>query len=152
MAFALLIFGAVLLISGVRNTVDGPNGLFALIKGDFTGSNNFIFWFAAILIIGAVGLIDKLKPISTAFLVLVIVSMVLSNGGFFQLFTQGISSTQAAQPTAAAPILGSPAWFNQAAIVGSPGVVTSTPGFVPATQPTLAQLGATPGASYTGLE
>lgn len=108
MPFALLLIGFVLLISGVKNTQDT---LFSTVKGDFTGQDNFIYWFVAIIIIGAVGYIPKLKPISTMFLALVIVVLFLKKGnasgiggGFFQQFSSALGSTattQTQQPTMA---------------------------------------------------
>jgi len=97
MPFALLLVGLVLLISGVKNTQDT---LFSTVKGDFTGTDNFIYWFVAIIIIGAVGYIPKLKPVSTAFLALVIVVLFLKKGnstglggGFFAQATAALGST-----------------------------------------------------------
>lgn len=106
MPFALLIIGVVLLIAGVRGTQDT---LFTLVKGDFAGSNNFIYWFVAILIIGAIGYIKPLKPISNALLILVVLVLFLTkgqsgDGNFFSQFTKGIASTNTASsslPTAA---------------------------------------------------
>jgi hypothetical protein len=101
MPFALLLVGLVLLISGVKNTQDT---LFATVKGDFTGQDNFIYWFVAIIIIGAVGYIPKLKPISTAFLALVIVVLFLKKGsasglggGLFAQLTSALNSTSTNQ-------------------------------------------------------
>lgn len=91
MPFAFIIIGLVLLVSGVRNTQDD---LFTLVKGDFTGQNNFIFWTISILIIGAVGYIPRLKPVANSFLVLVIVVLFLSNKGFFANFNQQIGATE----------------------------------------------------------
>jgi len=95
MPFALLIIGLFLLVAGVRDTQDC---LFALVKGDFQGNDNFIFWFLAILIIGAIGYIPNLKPFSTAFLILLLVVLFLKKGtsagvggGFFTQFTSAIS-------------------------------------------------------------
>lgn len=97
MPFVLLIIGMVLLISGVRATQDT---LFSLVKGDFTGTDNFIYWLGAILIIGAIGYIPKVKPISTALLVLVIVVLFLKKGdakglggGFFSQLTNALGTT-----------------------------------------------------------
>jgi hypothetical protein len=109
MPFALLIFGAVLLISAARGTTtQGPNGgpgLFTLLEGDFTGQNNFIYWFLAILVIGAVGYIPKLKPVSVAFLTLVIMVLFLkkgnpsgAGGGFFSQILAGVGTTQSVTP------------------------------------------------------
>jgi hypothetical protein len=92
MPFALLLIGIVLLVAGIRNT---QCILFAEVEGDFTGPNNFFYWFLAIMIIGALGYVPKLKPISTALLVLVVVVLFLhkgQNGGFFQQLTAGFSS------------------------------------------------------------
>jgi hypothetical protein len=104
MPFALLIIGVFLLIAGVRNTQDT---LFTLVRGDFTGNNNFVFWIVSILIIGAVGYIPKLKPISTGFLVLVIMVLFLKRGnpqgiggGIFAQFTTALNSTKTATPPA----------------------------------------------------
>lgn len=115
MPFALLIVGFVLIIASARNTQDN---LFALVKADFVGPNNFIFWVVSILIIGAIGYIPKLKPISTAFLVLVILVLILTRGnpntaggGFFEKFTQQLNTTTtatAAQPTPTATPGGTP--------------------------------------------
>ena len=109
MPFALLIIGAFLLIAAVRGTTDGPSGLFALVAGDFTGSPNFTFWIVAILLIGAIGYIQKIKPLSDAMLVLVILVLFLSKGnpgavggGFFNQFTSALNTTTTATPTAAA--------------------------------------------------
>ena len=100
MAFALLIIGAILLVSAARGTTDGPDGLFTLLRGDFTGQGNFIYWFVAILLIGMLGYIPKVKPISVAFLALVVLVLFLSRGdpskaggGFFEKFTQGLAKT-----------------------------------------------------------
>jgi hypothetical protein len=90
MPFALLIVGVFLLVAGVRGT---QTQLFTLVHGDFTGSDNFIYWLLAILAIGAVGYIPRLKGVSNAMLALVIVILFLSRGGFFARFTSAIGVT-----------------------------------------------------------
>lgn len=93
MAFVLLIIGITLLVAGVQNT---QADLFMLLKKDFSA---FLMWFIAIFLIGALGYIPKLKPLSTAFMGLVILVLFLSKGtGFFSQFTNALSSAQAAQP------------------------------------------------------
>jgi len=89
MPFALVLIGLALLISGVRNTQDD---LFTLVKGDFSGSQSFVFWTVSILVIGSVGYIPRLKPVANAFLVLVIVVLFLSNRGFFAKFNEQIGA------------------------------------------------------------
>jgi len=106
MPFALIIIGTVLLISSAKNT---QSQLYALLAGDFTGPNNFIYWMVSILIIGAVGYIPKLKPLSVGFMTLVIIVLFLKRGnpqgvggGVFQQFTQALGTTQTATPQTAA--------------------------------------------------
>jgi NADH:ubiquinone oxidoreductase subunit 6 (subunit J) len=97
MAIVLLIIGAVMVTAAVRNTVTtsgSQEGLTDLLEGDFAGQNNFIFWVVSILIIGGAGYIPGLKNLSNAFLVLVIVVLFLSKGGFFQQFENALNTTQ----------------------------------------------------------
>jgi hypothetical protein len=110
MPFALIIVGTVLLIAASRNKQDD---LYTLVKGDFSGQNNYVFWVVSILLIGSVGYIEKLRPLSTAFLVLVILVLILARGnpsgvggGLFQKFTQGLNATKTA--TTNAPAYGMP--------------------------------------------
>lgn len=107
MPFVLLIVGGIVLIASVRNTQDC---LFTLVKGDFTGQGNFIYWVISLLLIGALGYIPKLKPLSVAFLGLVILVLFLTRGnpkgiggGFFSQFTQQVKATTATASTTAAP-------------------------------------------------
>lgn len=94
MPYALIVFGLLLLVASVRNT---QGQLFNLLKSDFTGPHNFVYWFIAIMAIGSIGYIDKLKPISNAFLILVVVILFLSNRGFFAQFQSQIHSSDTAQ-------------------------------------------------------
>jgi len=83
MPFVIIAVGVLLLVAAYRNT---QSELFALVKNDLVGSPSYLTWILVIGAIGAVGYIRPLKPISTAFLVLVIIVLFLSNGGFFQRF------------------------------------------------------------------
>ena len=136
MPFALLIIGVVLLVAGIRNT---QCILFAEVEGDFTGTNNFFYWFLAIMIIGALGYVPKLKPISTALLVLVIVVLFLhkgANGGFFQQLTAGFSSdtsTSTAATTLAQQQATTQGLLNQL----SPYIGTTGPGASSVVVPTV---------------
>ena len=96
MAFVLLIIGITLLVAAVQNT---QGTLFTLLAGDF---KQFIFWFVAIFLIGALGYIPKLKPLSTAFMALVILVLFLSKGkGFFPQFTSALGTASSAPATTA---------------------------------------------------
>jgi hypothetical protein len=92
MAFLFLSAGIFFVIAGVR--AQSANAL-KLLKGDLIGTDSYLVWIGAILLIGAIGYIDELKPIANSFLVLVVIVLLLSNGGFFtKLQTQfeGVAS------------------------------------------------------------
>lgn len=91
MPFVFIIVGLLFIIAAVR----GESGsLVTLIKGDFTGSDNFIYWFLSILVVGAVGYIKDLQGLSRAFLVLLIVVLLLNKNNqgvsFFNQFESAI--------------------------------------------------------------
>jgi hypothetical protein len=63
-----------------------------LIKDDFTGSDPFWKWILAIFLIGAVGYIPDMRPISRGFMALVIVVFLLSNQALFTQLTNTFKS------------------------------------------------------------
>lgn len=89
MPYALLIIGAVMLVAGIRNTYAD---LWNLVRNDFTSQGGFISWVAAIAIVGAMGYVPKLKPLSVAFMTLLLVVLIVSNGGVFAKLQQFIQS------------------------------------------------------------
>jgi hypothetical protein len=106
MAFVLIIAGAVLLVAAVRNT---QQGLYYLLRGDFSGPNNFIYWVVSILIVGAIGYIPKAKPASDGFLVLILLVLFLKkDSGFFDMFQKQLAATgtNQAAATGTTPITG----------------------------------------------
>jgi len=98
MPFVLIIIGLFLLIAGARGT---QGQLYDLIKGDFTGQNSFIYWIAAMGVIGGLGYIPALRGLSHAFLALVLIVLVLhQNTGIWANLTSALQgSTLAATPT-----------------------------------------------------
>jgi hypothetical protein len=91
-----------MVITGVRNTY----GDFASqLKADFTGPGNFTYWVASIGAVGAVGYVDKLRPFANMFMALIIIVMVLKNGGVFDKFRAALASggTTPAQTPSQAP-------------------------------------------------
>lgn len=89
MPFALIFLGILFVVVGYRGT---QGDLVELLKGDFTGQGNFIYWIVSIIVVGAVGYIPKLKSISDGFLVLILLVLFISNQGFFSQFTSQISN------------------------------------------------------------
>lgn len=88
------LFGLILIVAGVRGRVaQGDPSLVSLVKDDFTGNDPFWKWMLAILLIGAIGYIPNLRPISRAFMTLVIVVFALSNKGLFTQLQSVFQST-----------------------------------------------------------
>lgn len=92
MPFALVIIGLIVVVAAVR---DQLSTLSNLVIGDFTGSGNFIYFFVAIIVLGSIGYIEKLKPVSDAFLILVIVVLFLHNRGVFSQFQSALGTATA---------------------------------------------------------
>jgi hypothetical protein len=87
MRVVAIIVGAVLLLVAVRGTeidsAPGANdgkGLWPLLKNDFEPGQqgNFLAWLVAILVVGAIGFVPQLEGISTLFIALLIVVLVMS--------------------------------------------------------------------------
>lgn len=101
MPLALILLGVLFLTAAVRgNKCNGQQCsdlLFSTLKDDFTGPDNFIYWGIALFIIGAAGYYKPLKPLSNAFLGLVIIVLFLSNRGFFVKFMDQIRTTTVSQ-------------------------------------------------------
>lgn len=92
MGFVLIIFGIAFLLAGYHGNA---KALFTQLGGEFTGTPSFGKWAIAILVIGGIGYIKPIKPVSDAFLLLVIVVLFLSDKGFFAQFSQqfGLNSS-----------------------------------------------------------
>jgi len=84
-----MIVGLILMVAGIKGT---HKDLFAVLKDDFTGSGNFFVWVLACIIVVSVGYIEKVRPVSDAFLTLIILVIILYNGqhGLFQNFVDQI--------------------------------------------------------------
>jgi len=133
MPFVLAIIGITLIVTAIRGT---SGTLFANLQADFTGSGNFIYWFISIGVIGSLGYVKKLAPITNLFLVLVLLVMFIANKGFFAQFMSAIKSpatncgqTQGASVTTAQAL----AAAASATPSGSPGLGFSLPD-LPSTQ------------------
>ena len=83
MAWGLAFIGLILAVATYKGN---HNELFALIKRDFSGNDNFIYWVLAIIVLIAVGSIKKVRPVTDAFLILVILVIIVSNRGRGDLF------------------------------------------------------------------
>jgi len=75
MPFVLIIIGLLFLISAVRGTQDY---LAALIRSEFIGQGSFTYWVVVIILVGAIGYVDKFKKVSTGLLALILISLFLT--------------------------------------------------------------------------
>jgi len=90
MPIFFLLIGIMLIVVAVN---DKMADLTTLVKEDFSPSGDvaaFPIWMIAIFVTGSLGYIKALRPVANAFLVLIVVSMVLSNRGFFTKFKSAI--------------------------------------------------------------
>lgn len=102
MPLVFLILGLLFLVVAIRGT---HADFFALIRSEFTGTNNFVIWGAALMILGAVGFVKPLRPLAIGFIVLIFLVLILTQGeGFFDRFVSALKSPVApANGTATAP-------------------------------------------------
>lgn len=93
MPLFFLLVGVLLIIVAVNDKMGELTGL---IRDDFkssAGVPGFHIWIAAIFVTGALGYIKAMRPVANAFLVLIVVSLVLSNRGFFTKFRSALEGT-----------------------------------------------------------
>jgi hypothetical protein len=102
MPFALVTIGLLMLVIGARGTYQEFG---SQLYGDLFGSGNqrgFIWWILAIVLIGLVGYAPRLKPLSHALLILVIVVILLANRGVAANLISAVQ--QGPAPVAAHPL------------------------------------------------
>ena len=98
--FVFVVIGLLFLVSAIRGT---QNDMFALIKSEFWGTNSFVPWAAAIMILGAIGYAKPVRPIADAMIGLIVLVMILANkGGFFKQINQGLANPVSPTATTAA--------------------------------------------------
>lgn len=106
------VIGVVMLTAAIRDTIDGDKGLLSLLKADFQGKNNFIYFIAAILLIGGIGYIPMMKNVSKYMLALVLVVIFLVNGGVWDKLIQalnGVHTTNVSTTKTNSPVVANPA-------------------------------------------
>lgn len=87
MPFVLVLAGLLMIITGAKGTyVQFGRQLASDINGQF------LYFAAAIGGLGALGYIDALRTFSRLFMALILIVLVLSNGGFAQKFLEALKS------------------------------------------------------------
>lgn len=91
MPILVLLVGIMLIAAGINDRL--PD-LAALVKEDFSPTDEnvsgFHIWIVAFFVVGSIGYISGLKPIANAFLVLIVITLILRNGAFFEKFSNTI--------------------------------------------------------------
>lgn len=77
-----------MVITGVKGT---HAALGAQLQKDFTGDRNFVYWLLAIGVVGSLGYVESMKTFSRLFLLLIVVAMILKNGGFAEKLMQALA-------------------------------------------------------------
>lgn len=103
MPFALVGIGLILIVTGMRDT---HAQLGRQLVADFTGQQNFSVWVLAIGSVGALGYVAELKTFSRYFLALILISMMLSQKGFFQSFMTQFNAGPLSAPSTATSLGG----------------------------------------------
>lgn len=111
MPFALVIIGLVLVVTGAKDTYQQFG---RQVSSDFTGEGNFTWWLVSLGAVGSLGYIPALRPFSRMFLVLIVIAMVIKNGGFFDQLTSALQAgpiapaknTEPTQTTGESMVLG----------------------------------------------
>ena len=129
MPFALLIIGILLVVSAVQNT---HCILVKQIAKDFSGPGNFFYWVVALIALGAIGYIPKLKPISDGLLIAIVIGLIVSRGnpnfpggGVFQQLQTALLGTNAPSTAGTTQAPGQVTAFIG---TGAGGVTSSAPG------------------------
>jgi hypothetical protein len=78
-----------MIVTGARDTYAAFG---KQVVGDFTGAGNFTYWLVALGAVGAIGYVPSLRSFSRAFMALIIVAMVIRNGGVFDKLTQALQN------------------------------------------------------------
>ena len=98
MALVFLLIGVAVVAIGVRGQASQAG---ALLTSELTGSNSFLPWAGAILILGLIGAYRPARPFANGMLVLVVVSIVLAQGkGFFGQLQSALANPIAAPSNA----------------------------------------------------
>lgn len=90
MAYVLIALGVMLAYldyMGSANVKAAGRIAWAELFGD---AHPFYVWIGAIAIVGVIGYVDDLRPISTAFLVLILLSIILAHPDAWKQLVEGI--------------------------------------------------------------
>ncbi len=96
MPFALITIGLVIFVTALNGTFRQFGS--QVYKDLFTNSPPFILWAAALVVVGLIGYIPKVKKPADWFMVLIIIGIILSNKGFFAQLQQALQHPSGINP------------------------------------------------------
>jgi hypothetical protein len=100
MPLVFLIVGVLFIVLARNNT---HHDFEQLLKSEFTGSQSFLVWASAIVILGLIGFFKPVRPITDALIGLIILVLIIHNSGAFAQFNSAIRSPIAPVGQAAPP-------------------------------------------------
>lgn len=93
MPFVLLFVAILFLVVAVKGT---QGDFYRLLKSEFVGTNSFIPWAAAILVLGLAGYVKPIRPVTHAFIALIFLVLIIANGGqIFGQFNRALTAPEA---------------------------------------------------------
>lgn len=105
MPLAFIIIGFLVIVTAYRGTY---KQMATQLASDFSGSGNFIYWVAAVGILGMIGYAKPARPFSRALIALIVVAFVLANKGLFAKFQSALGAPTnipaVPEPTAPGPL------------------------------------------------
>lgn len=99
MPIGFLFVGVMFIVLAYRGTIGDFE---KLLVGTFTGAQSFVVWVSAILILGLLGFFKPIRPITDAFIGLIILVIILKNSGLFAQFNQALRSPVNTSPSSTA--------------------------------------------------
>jgi hypothetical protein len=100
MGIVFALVGLVLIVTGAQDTYVA---LGDQLRTDFTGPKNFTYWFAALVMVGALGAIPALHTFSRTFMALILLALLLSNKGAFAQFSAALAKGPVAPKASGTP-------------------------------------------------
>jgi len=90
MPIFFLLVGIMLIVTAINNKLPQLRDLLAEDFAPSNGAAGFHVWILALFVAGSLGYIKSFRPVANAFIVLILVGLVLSNGGFFDNFRSAL--------------------------------------------------------------
>lgn len=112
MPLVFLIVGVLFIVLARNNT---HTNFEQLLRSEFTGSQSFLVWASAIVILGLIGFFKPVRPITDALIGLIILVLILHNSGAFAQLNKALRNPIAPAGSAASSGFGGAQGYGVAA-------------------------------------